>query len=300
MVDVRILGPGDEAALETFLLRHADSSLFLRSNLRAAGLVDRGAPLQATYAAAWTGAAIVAVAAHCWNDNLLLQAPVHAAAVARAAVTHTRRPVQGLLGPWEQIVAARHALGLTTAATVKNSREELFSLPLNALVVPAILASGQVTCRRSQPADLELLAAWRVAYAQEALGEPDHPGQLDTARAAIEQAHREDRSWVLDEGGQIVAYSAFNAQLPDTVQIGGVYTPPALRNRGYARAVVAGSLIVARGAGTGRAVLFAEAPAAKAAYVALGFRVVGEYGLILFPSPQPIGFATFTPDGASN
>src|SRR5688572_31269629 len=104
---IRLLVPGDEAALERFLIRHADSSLFLRSNSRAAGLVDRGEPLQATYAAAWRDNEIVAVAAHCWNDNLLLQAPVDVAPVTRAAVSRSGRPVQGLLGPWDQIVTAR-------------------------------------------------------------------------------------------------------------------------------------------------------------------------------------------------
>jgi len=48
MPDLRTLQPGDEAALDAFLARHAESSMFLRSNARAAGLVDRGEPLQAT------------------------------------------------------------------------------------------------------------------------------------------------------------------------------------------------------------------------------------------------------------
>ena len=52
MAEVRLLRPGDEAALEAFLVAHADSSMFLRSNARAAGLVDGGQPLQATYVAA--------------------------------------------------------------------------------------------------------------------------------------------------------------------------------------------------------------------------------------------------------
>src|SRR5439155_27320443 len=65
MPDLRTLQPGDEAALDAFLARHAESSMFLRSNARAAGLVDRGEPLQATYVAAIEGGAIVAVVAHC-------------------------------------------------------------------------------------------------------------------------------------------------------------------------------------------------------------------------------------------
>ena len=42
MIDIRILGIGDELALESFLLPRVDSSMFLIGNMRAAGLVDKG------------------------------------------------------------------------------------------------------------------------------------------------------------------------------------------------------------------------------------------------------------------
>ena len=64
MSRARVLRPGDEAGLERFLARHADVSMFLRSNLRRAGLVDRGAPYQGTYAAAFEGGEMVGAAAH--------------------------------------------------------------------------------------------------------------------------------------------------------------------------------------------------------------------------------------------
>ena len=84
------------------------------------------------------------------------------------------------------------------------------------------------------------------------------------------------------EQGAPVAYSAFNARLPEIVQVGGVWTPPDRRGRGYARAVVAGSLLEARAEGVRRAVLFTSNPMARRAYEALGFRKIGEYGLVIF------------------
>ena len=48
----------------------------------------------------------------------------------------------------------------------------------------------------------------------------------------------------------------FNARLPDIAQVGGVWTPPHARGRGYARCVVAGSLLHARTQGVSRALLF--------------------------------------------
>jgi len=54
------------------------------------------------------------------------------------------------------------------------------------------------------------------------------------------------------------------------------------RGRGYARSVVAGSLLSARKQGIERAVLFADPTNEAAAGVpVLGFRIVGDYGLVL-------------------
>ncbi|HKX19078.1 MAG TPA: GNAT family N-acetyltransferase, partial [bacterium] len=81
MSDVRVLHPGDEAALDAFLATHAETSMFLRANARSAGLTDRGKPMQATYVAALDAGRITGVAAHCWNGMVLVQAPSQAAAV---------------------------------------------------------------------------------------------------------------------------------------------------------------------------------------------------------------------------
>ena len=75
--------------------------------------------------------------------------------------------------------------------------------------------------------------------------------------------------------------------------MGGVFTPPEFRRRGYARAVVAASLLEARAGGVSTGILFtgAENVAAHRAYVALGFRIVGTYRLLLFSAPQVLAAA---------
>ena len=55
---IRLLTPSDAAQLEAFLVRHRDSSMFLRSNARRAGLVFHGQTLQADYVAAFRDGAI--------------------------------------------------------------------------------------------------------------------------------------------------------------------------------------------------------------------------------------------------
>ncbi|HEV8325511.1 MAG TPA: GNAT family N-acetyltransferase [Myxococcota bacterium] len=289
---LRTLGPGDETALESFLRRHAHASMFLRSNARAGGLVDRGEPLQATYVAAVEDGAVVGVAAHCWNGMVLMQAPDGSSleALVCAAAQRSGRAVEGLAGPWAQVTAARVALGLGAAATTLDSREALYALDLADLVVPRPLAAGLARCR--PPADVELpaLVAWRAAFCVEALGAADGAALRAECKEDVARLHGARAHFVLEEdAGQAVAYAAFNAALPDTVQVGGVYVPGPLRGRGRGRAVVAGALLAAREGGVAHALLFtAEANApARSAYESLGFRPAGDYGLVLFADPVP-------------
>lgn len=284
--ELKTLSLGDEARLEEFLAPRAIDSMFLRSNARAAGLVDRGNPYEGTYVAAIENGAVRAVAAHFWNGMLILQIPSHDSLepVARAAVARSGRELKGLAGPWAQVEAARRALGLAGRETSLDSREDLFSLGLADLRVPEPISSGRLECRPPRGDELELAARWRVAFSAEALGRADGEEALAAARSDIARLRDSRSQWILLEDGRAVAYSAFNARLLDVVQIGGVWTPPELRGRGYARAVVAGALLEARREGAVRAILFTgvENLAAIRAYEALGFRVVGDYGLVIF------------------
>ena len=87
---------------------------------------------------------------------------------------------------------------------------------------------------------------------------------------------------------QPVAMTGFNARLPEIVQVGAVYTPPLLRNKGYARLAVALHLAEARETGTRHAVLFAASDAAARAYQAIGFLPTFAFALVLFSSSAKV------------
>jgi ribosomal protein S18 acetylase RimI-like enzyme len=279
---VRPLGLADRPELEAFLLHHADTSLFLRSNLRDGGLVDEGEAFQATWVGAFDGP-LVAVAAHCWNGNLLVQAPAHTAAVACEAVARSGRALAGVNGPWAHVRAVLPALALDESRAAFVSHDDLFALDLDALVRPPLLDDPAVRCRRTSDGDLDLVARWRVEYCVELLRAPDDAVTRAKAHDDMARVHELGRTWLLERDGRSVAFSAFNAMLPDVVQIGGVYTPPALRSRGYARAVVAGSLAAAATMGVGRSILFTgrDNVAARRAYESIGYRRIGDYGLVV-------------------
>lgn len=252
--------------------------------MRRGGLVDRGALYQATYAAAFERGGIVALANHCWNGNVLLEAPHELATIVRMAVGASGRAVSGIVGPRAQVVAARTALDLDGARAFLDSAEDLFALELERLRVPAQLGSGAWRGRLPHESELPLLYTWRLEYRHEALGEPVDERLAAKVREEIDRHHAERAHFVLEVEGAPVSYAAYNAQTPVCVQIGGVWTPPSQRSRGYARGAVAVALLAARERGVPRSVLFTEIDnhPAKAAYRALGYEAVGDYGMVLF------------------
>ena len=286
-LDVRVLAPGDEPHVEALLAAHVDSSLFLRRNLAVTHLMDRPERYHGTWAGAFEDGRLVAVAQHTRFGAIVLQAPTHVAAVTALAARASDRPVAGFIGPWAQAVAARTALGFDGARMRMESHEGLYALPLDALVVPGPLARGEWRCRRARADELDLLVAWRVGYNVETNARTNGPALRASSREEIESGLAEGASWVLEVDGTPVAYQQFNAMLPDVVQVGGVWTPPPLRGRGYARAAVAGALLAARADGVRRGVLFTgetNIPAQRA-YAALGFARVGDWALIFLAQP---------------
>jgi DNA-binding SARP family transcriptional activator/predicted GNAT family acetyltransferase len=283
--------PGDEPALEHFLLPRLDSSMFLLGNMRSAGLHNSGAPLAGAYAAALEANEIVGVVAHYGQGSLVCQAPVHLDLLWRAAVKHSKRAIMRVIGPAAQVAAIEHTLAVEPANVQMDEHEGLYSLALEEMREPLALRSGQVRGRRMTTQDIGLVTAWRVDYALESRGAVDSPTLYENCRNQVERALQDGTIWVLEEAGQLVACSGFNTTIAEAVQIGGVWTPPAARGRGYGRAVVAASLRDARAAGVTRAILFTgetNIPAQKA-YLALGFRRVGDYRLLLFHRPVTRG-----------
>jgi RimJ/RimL family protein N-acetyltransferase len=280
MREIRLLGPGDEEPLERFLAAHPDGGHLLRANLSRGGIEDRGAPYQATYAAGLSRGAVTSVAAHCWNGMLLLQADEFAEKVARRALAASRRPLTGLLGPWGQVVWVAWTLDLPQGSPGLDRPQQLMTLDLEDLILPEPLAGGGLVCRRARSSELELLYNWRAAFEAETAGLSNDRALRTAARQMVDQQQKSGDNWVLTRGGRLVAGCTVIAETGEAVQIGGVITPQDLRNRGYGRAVVAGTLRAAQDRGRARALLFTNNPAAERAYRAIGFAASGEVGLV--------------------
>ncbi len=130
--------------------------------------------------------------------------------------------------------------------------------------------------------DLPLLAEWNHAYYLEVLGGADTAEtQEQTHAAAIRIIERGDQR-LLIEDGKVLSQTNFNATLPDAVQVGGVYTPPKWRGRGFSRRAVASHLSEAFAEGVQNAILFSASESASNVYRAIGFEQIGEYQIVLF------------------
>lgn len=194
------------------------------------------------------------------------------------------RAITGMNGVPSQIARLRDLPGLAGAKASLDEVEPGFSLELSDLVMPRLDGLRLAPIRAE---DAAAMAAWRAAYMVEILGqdivaaEPEAARQI--ARYRAEGSHR-----ILWQEDTPVAFTGFNARLPGLVQIGGVYTPPDLRGRGFARAAVALHLAEARAAGTRTARLFAASDSAARAYRAIGFQRAGDVALVMFAEPSAV------------
>lgn len=280
---MRLLTIGDEARLAAFLARTPETAMFLRSNLRAAGIADKGKPYQGSYVGAFEGDALVGVASFCWNGNMMLQcsAALAPALAAAALAAKPKRRALGVLGPRAAVAAAIEIPAFAERRARLAARQSIFAIDLADLPAPTPAAAR---VRPASGKDRETAAAWRHDYLCETLGAA--PGEATKKRAAdeIDRAIAEARAYVLCVGDHRMAYAGFNATLPDLVQVGGLYCPPDERGLGYGRAVLLGALLAARAKGVVRAVLFTSddnMPTLRLAQ-ALGFNASGEYGVVFY------------------
>lgn len=189
----------------------------------------------------------------------------------------------GFVGPAEQCRPLKAAMGLTNAPATLDHDEPQFLLGLDALRMPPAPEGERFVSIGDAPR--AVVEQWRVDYDVEALrmdrAKAEAEGSAEIAGYIAADSHR-----VLMAGGEPVCLTGFNAALPDIVQIGGVYTPPAHRGRGYARRAVALHLAEAKAKGASRATLFSASDGASRAYRAIGFEEVGRWTLCLHDGLQ--------------
>ena len=120
-------------------------------------------------------------------------------------------------------------------------------------------------------ADDELLVVWKRAFRDDQMIDPLALAD-DESLSSVRTQTTAGSLFVLEADGAPVLMCSITARTPERVQLGGVWTPPHLRARGFERAVVAGVLLQARSHGASTGVLFTPPTnaAAQRAYKTLG------------------------------
>jgi RimJ/RimL family protein N-acetyltransferase len=129
--------------------------------------------------------------------------------------------------------------------------------------------------------DRDLLANWFDAFARE-VGDP--PGQ--DHRAAVDERLGYGGITVWEAGRVPVSIAGLTRAVAGMVRVGPVYTPPALRGRGYAGAATVAVSQAALDAGVREVVLYTDLanPTSNALYQRLGYRPVEDRVVFSFES----------------
>jgi RimJ/RimL family protein N-acetyltransferase len=121
------------------------------------------------------------------------------------------------------------------------------------------------------PADAELFADWTIAFMREAVPHDSPPSRQRLAQIVTEGRHQ---FWIV--GGEPVSTAGIVRRTRHAAAIAGVYTPPALRGRGYAGSVTAAVVECVFAEGKDAACLYTDLrnPASNRCYAKIGFRPV--------------------------
>lgn len=225
---LRRLTPDDAPALAALLDEDGLQNVYLRSELRLAGLgagqwwgVDGGQPGQIR--AALLGGPLVVP----WIPDL--------DDVDRLAEALSRQQAPRMLvGPRAQVLAlhqARHP-----APPLRELRDPQPLLVLDRAHTPA---PQDTNVRKGTPDDLERLTVAAADMHREEMG--IDPLAIDPAgwRTRMHTLIQRGWSWVWTEQDEVIFKAELSAWTPEAAQVQGVYTSPRHRNRGVATAAMA-------------------------------------------------------------
>lgn len=285
---IRKLNNKDQRSLDQFLVDYIESCMFIRSNMKRAGLEYQDGNYYGEYFGTLDESEnFIGVIVLYWNGNIMMQAPDRG--VLDALIEHFQknisRPIKGILGPDDQAEFVIQKLGLSSEKYLMNDQDGLYVVDLKELVKPQIFNFTHSEIVPLNEIDPEIVKKWIRAFMIEALQEEDAPNLDDKVEKRTTRTLKEKTFSALLFDEEPVAISGYNATLKEAVQIGSVYTPPEYRNRGFARALLYLSLKQAQAHGVEKAVLFANDPAAVKAYEAIGFKRIGTYRLSLLKKP---------------
>lgn len=211
----------------------------------------------------------------------LLRTPPHGVVLSRfesleavdvvaEAVLDMNPGLPGAVGPAE--VVARFAQAWSRLTGVSASLG--ISMRVHAARAVRDLPRAPGRMREAGPDDIPTVLRWLEAFAAEALGEAP---QIEDAEASYRRREADpDGAWLLWDDDGAVSLAAYGSPTPTGTRVGPVYTPQALRGRGYATSLVAELTAERLATGLAFCFLFTDLanPTSNAIYARIGYEPV--------------------------
>ena len=187
----------------------------------------------------------------------------------------------GVNGPAEHVEAfARAWCERTGGRYVEAMRQRSYALDT---VTPPRDVPGRL--RRAAPEDRAVMTKWMDGFDREAMG--SEAGRRDIDAMVDELINSSSRIGYIWEDPEPVSMCQATGATPNGIRIGAVYTPPELRRRGYASALVAAVSQAELDRGRRWCFLFTDLanPTSNRIYQAVGYRPTRDVALIRFDRP---------------
>lgn len=285
-VMIRRVDSEDLERVRGFLEAHVETSLFLLSNLAIFGPDLGESWFSGNYHLVEEDGRLVAVFCLTRRGNLVVQAGGRTDLAEQILETCESEPIEvcGVVGEWA-VAAVLWDLLLADPRFEPSqaSKDVLYGVSLAHMTrAPADTSPAGLAVRALDPSDFEQWERLNTAYLAE----------LHMPLPAVDEAHeaefaRRTRArwwWGAFVGPQLVATVALNAAYGVVAQVGGVYTKPVDRKKGFARAALwrlmqecsvhhrFEKLILFTGE---------DNQGARRLYESLGFEAIGSFGLLL-------------------
>ena len=268
-----------------FLEKRKETCLFLLGNLSNYGFKFTDHVNSGNYRLLKCGNKLIGVFSITRRGNLLIQTDnkENYSPEIYKAITSDDIKVKGIIGHWKDCILFKSYC----ETVVKNfkiksvSKERLYSLSLSAKANKRMILEQNRLVRFLTSKDFKQWDIFNREYLKET-GAPIQ-GTHEERNRSFEEAVKKKNWWGVFFGRELVSVGAHNTRYKDIGQIGGVFTPPERRRKGYSRLCMMQLLIDSRKIHQlNTLILFTSEDniAAQTLYESLGFKQVGYFGLI--------------------
>ena len=224
------------------------------------------------------------VATAIWTPpwNVILSEVDHEPAIQAIADSLAGEDLAGVNGPAEHVEAFAQAWSERTGrGYVEAMRQRSYAL--DRVVAPRHIP-GRL--RRAEAGDRAVMTAWMDGFDREAMG--SEAGRRDIDAMVDELINSSSRVGYIWDDPEPVSICQAAGATPHGIRIGAVYTPPELRRRGYASALVAAVSQAELDRGRRWCFLFTDLanPTSNRIYQAIGYRPIRDLRIYRFETPD--------------